>query len=215
MTEKQFFDWLRTHQANKKLTQDMVDGANELLAVMGTDEVKNILTKINEWGDKPLMTISEQGLQMINAFEGFRASPYKDLAGVATIGYGSTYYLDRNGNRTPVTMKDKPITRAQAKQLKQQTINSDFSPAVNLLFADEIRQGTLTQNMFDALVSLAYNIGVKGLQGSSVYRYIKRGDYQKAGDAFLLWNKARINGRLKPVQGLTNRRKEERALFFA
>ncbi len=49
MTEKQFFDWLRTHQANKKLTQDMVDGANELLAVMGTDEVKNILTKINEW----------------------------------------------------------------------------------------------------------------------------------------------------------------------
>ncbi len=69
--------------------------------------------------------------------------------------------------------------------------------------------------MFDALVSLAYNIGIRGLKGSSVYRYIKRGQYDKAGEAFLLWNKARINGRLKAVTGLTNRRLKEKELFLS
>ncbi len=215
MTEKEFFDWLRSHQANKKLTQSMVDGANELLAVVGTEKVKDILTDINDWHDVPTMSISEKGLQMINAFEGFRAKPYRDVAGVATIGYGSTYYLDKHGKRTGVTMKDKPISQPQAKALKERVINADFAPAINLLFADEIDKGELTQNMFDALVSFAYNLGIRSLKGSSIYRHIKRGDYKKAGDSFLLWNKARVNGRLQPVQGLKNRRKNERELFLS
>ena len=48
MTELElFFDWLRTKQSNKKLTQNMVDGVNELLALMSIEELKESLQKIN------------------------------------------------------------------------------------------------------------------------------------------------------------------------
>ena len=41
MTELElFFDWLRTKQSNKKLTQTMVDGVNELLALMSIEDLK-------------------------------------------------------------------------------------------------------------------------------------------------------------------------------
>ena len=51
MTELELFDWLRTKQANKKLTQTMVDGVNELLALMSIEDLKESLQKINGWDD--------------------------------------------------------------------------------------------------------------------------------------------------------------------
>lgn len=59
-----------------------------------------------------------------------------------------------------------------------------------------------------ALVSLAYNIGTRGLCKSSVVRKLNAGDVQGACDAFLLFDRA--NGRY--IQGLHNRRVAERKL---
>ncbi len=215
LTEKDFFSWLRLNQDNGRLSQEMVDGANELIAIVGIKKTKSILSKLNGWQDFTLLEVSTKGVEMINDFEGFRSHVYFDVANVPTIGYGSTYYIADDGSRTSVTLEDKPITEQQAHEIKKRVLNTDFAPAVNLLFADEIKAGKLSQNMFDALVSLAYNIGIRGLKGSSVYRYIKRGKFKQAGDAFLLWNKSRVHGRLTEVKGLTKRRKAERALFLA
>lgn len=212
MTETEFFDWLRDQQENDKLSQTMVDGANELLALIEPDKLKASLMKVNSWGDDIYMKLSLHGAKLLNQFEGFRSLPYKDQAGVATIGFGSTYY--ENGRR--VSMSDKPITRDQAYKIKQYTVSKDFAPAVNMMFDEEIDSGKITQNMFDALVSLAYNIGVRGLKGSSIYRHIKAGNYQSAGDAFLAWNKVR-NPRTRKLEfnrGLHNRRTKERELFL-
>ncbi|WP_230657762.1 lysozyme [Psychrobacter sp. I-STPA10] len=214
MTEEEFFNWLREHQDNGRLTQDMVDGANEVLALIGTTKLMLALEKINGWKDEDKtkqMKLSKSGSDFIKQYEKFVAHPYRDAVGVWTIGYGNTYYE----NRKSVSMSDKPITEKRASELKQNIINMDFAPAVNLLFADEIAEGKITQNMFDALVSLAYNIGTRGLAGSSVVRYIKAGDYKKAGDSFLLWNKGRVRGDLVELKGLTRRRKDERAMFLA
>lgn len=219
--DKQFFDWMRAQQHDQRLTQDMVDGANELLALMSTDELKQALQKINGWYDSQAnasalpMSLSQRGVDLIAEFEGFRSAPYLDSVGVPTIGYGNTYYLNDGGSRTPVTLQDAAISKAQAHNLKQQVINADFAPAVNLMFADEIAKGAISQNQFDALVSLAYNIGVRGLKGSSVYRHIKSGNVTAAADAFMKWNKGRVNGRLTPIKGLTRRRQKERELFLA
>ncbi len=215
MNEKDFFTWLRLNQDNGRLTQEMVDGANELIAIVGIKKTKKILSKLNGWQDFTPLKVSTNGVEMINDFEGFRSHAYLDVASVPTIGYGSTYYIADDGTRTDVTLEDKPITEQMAHEIKKRVLNTDFAPAVNLLFVDEIKAGKLSQNMFDALVSLAYNIGIRGLKGSSVYRYIKRGKYDKAGNAFLLWNKARVHGRLTEVTGLTKRRKAERDLFLA
>lgn len=214
MSEKEFFDWLRSQQKNKRLTQEMVDGANELLALMTAEELQQSLIKLNNWqaqNDGVGMQLSEQGFDLIAEFESFVAQPYKDAVGVWTIGYGNTYYLD--GRK--VTANDEPLTKQQAVDLKRAIINKDFAPAVNLMFAEEIEQGKITQNMFDALVSLAYNIGTRGLAGSSVYKHIKAGNFQEASNAFLSWNKGRVNGKLVELKGLTRRRKAERDLFLA
>lgn len=63
-----------------------------------------------------------------------------------------------------------------------------------------------------AAVSLAYNIGVAGYCKSTAARRFNAGDYRGGCEAFMSWNKARVGGALRPVQGLTNRRVRERAI---
>lgn len=63
-----------------------------------------------------------------------------------------------------------------------------------------------------AAVSLAYNIGVAGFCRSTAARRFNAGDIRGGCEAFMPWNKARVNGVLRPVQGLTNRRARERAM---
>lgn len=63
-----------------------------------------------------------------------------------------------------------------------------------------------------AAVSLAYNIGVAGYCGSTAAKRFNAGNYRGGCDAFMAWNKARVDGVLRPVLGLTNRRARERAM---
>lgn len=63
-----------------------------------------------------------------------------------------------------------------------------------------------------AVTRLTFNIGVAGYCGSSIARRFKAGDLRGGCDAFLLWDKARVNGRIQQVRGLTNRRQSERAM---
>lgn len=213
MTDKAFFDWLRDQQENDKLTTDMVNGANELLALTDPETLQASLMKVNGWGDDVYMQLSLAGAEQVNDFEGFSSKPYRDTAGVPTIGFGSTYY--ENGKR--VSMSDPAISRERGHEIKRHVVSKDFAPAVNMMFDDEIDSGKITQNMFDALVSLSYNIGIPRLKGSSVYRHIKAGNFAKAADSFLLWNKVR-NPRTRELefsQGLYNRRQKEKKLFLA
>jgi lysozyme len=64
---------------------------------------------------------------------------------------------------------------------------------------------SLTQNQFDACVSLAFNIGARGFQGSTVVHRLAAGDRAGAADAFLMWN--------HPPE-LAGRRRAERAQFL-
>ena len=68
----------------------------------------------------------------------------------------------------------------------------------------------LTQNQYDALVSLSYNIGSNAFKNSTLLKKLNSGDYKGAAEQFLVWNK--VNS--KRVQGLVNRREAERNLFL-
>lgn len=63
-----------------------------------------------------------------------------------------------------------------------------------------------------AALSLTYNIGVGAFCRSSVRQRFDRGDVIGGCNGFLAWNKARVNGVLRPVAGLTARRQRERTL---
>lgn len=153
------------------------------------------------------MKISDKGLKLIQEFESFVPKPYLDSAKVWTIGYGSTYYP----NGKSVTRYDKPITREHAESIQKNVIENDFEKELNSLLKKEIDRGFINQNMFDALVSLTYNIGITNFKKSSVLRHIRNGDKNSAGDSFLLWKMA--GG--KVLNGLINRRKKERSLFLS
>jgi lysozyme len=93
---------------------------------------------------------------------------------------GNTYYLD--GKK--VTMKDKPLTLEQAKTLGNATANN-FASQV-----DTVVKSAVNQNQFDALVSLAYNIGINGFKKSTVLKLVNKNPADpKIKDAFLMWTK--------------------------
>jgi lysozyme len=138
--------------------------------------------------------------QLIKKWEGCRLSAYKCAAGVWTIGYGHTKSVKAGDKWTQQQADDALDTEVNA--LRETLFK--LAPALR----DE------PAHRVDACVSLAYNIGATAFANSSVCRFIKAKRYQDAADAFLLWNKARVNGKLKVVDGLTNRRHDERRLFM-
>lgn len=147
------------------------------------------------------MEISENGINFIKQYEGFRSDPYLDSAGIPTIGYGTICYLDG----TRVTMDDPPINEMQAQGYLQNNINGKCAVLNNIITVD------LNQNQYDALCSLAYNIGINAFKNSTLLKDLNNSDYQGAYAQFLVWDKA--GGQVN--QGLLNRRKAEQALFIS
>jgi len=82
-----------------------------------------------------------------------------------------------------------------------------------LEFAADVRatigSAPTEQHEFDALVSLAYNVGMGNLRSSTLLRKHKAGDKAGAAAEFARWNKA--SGRV--MAGLTRRRAAESQLY--
>lgn len=143
------------------------------------------------------MKTSANGINMICGFEGLELKAYDDGVGVWTIGYGTTII---NGIKVK---KGDTCTIEQAKSYMAQDLKK-FESAV-----DTSVKVTITQNQFDALVSLAYNIGTSAFKSSTLLKKLNAKDYKGAAAQFDRWNRA--SG--KVMQGLVNRRAKERKLF--
>lgn len=139
-----------------------------------------------------------KGLALIKSFEKCRLQAYmptpKDRP---TIGWGST---------GPDIKMGMTWTQAQADQRFAADLNK-FERGVLLV----IGATPTTQNQFDAMVSLAYNIGEDGFAKSSVARYHRAGDKKRAAASFALWNKQAG----KVLGGLVRRRAEEAKLYLS
>jgi len=143
------------------------------------------------------MDVSQKCIDVIKEMEGCRLRAYQDVVGVWTIGFGDTE------NVYPGLV----ITQQEAEDRLRNRLNRDFIPGV----MKALGGAPVTQSQFDALVSLAYNIGVGGLARSTVIREHVAGNYQAAADAFRMWNKA--GGQV--LSGLVRRRDAERALYLS
>lgn len=138
--------------------------------------------------------IGAKGLALIKQFEGLELKAYKDAVGVLTIGYGST---------GPHVKPGMVITEAEAEALLKKDL-ARFEAAVNRL-----TDGRATQNQFDAMTSLAFNVGEANLAGSTLLKLHNAGDYAGAANQFGRWNHA--GGRV--LAGLTRRRAAEALLY--
>ena len=187
------FDFLRK-MSGGKLTQKQVDAANQVIANTAGSMVARMLgIAVDE------MSVSNLGVDLICGFEGKRLVAYDDGVGVWTIGFGTTIYP--NGIKVK---KGDTCTEAQAKEYMAHDLKK-FELAVS-----NVVTVPLSQNQFDALVSLAYNIGTNAFKNSTLVKKLNAGDYQGAADQFTVWNK----GGGKVLQGLVNRRAKERELFL-
>lgn len=145
------------------------------------------------------MTASDACLSLIKQFEGFRARPYLCPAGVATCGYGSTFYADGS----PVKITDPLISQADGEALLMETLGQ-YEAAVN----DGVTV-LLAQCQFDALVDFAYNCGAGNFRSSTLLKMLNANDIDGASLQFARWNKG--GGVVLP--GLVRRREAERLLF--
>jgi lysozyme len=140
------------------------------------------------------MKIGKAGLKLLKEFEGCKLAAYLDVAGVWTIGWGHTRTA-REGMK---------ISQAEADRLLRSDIE-EFEAAVWDACVE-----VPNQHQFDAMVSLAFNVGAAGFRRSSVLRLHNRGNFTGAAKAFGMWNKA--GGQVRA--GLTRRRAAESALYL-
>ena len=189
---KQIFDFLRKISGGK-LTQKQVEAADKLIAT-AYDDVAGMLGIATD-----VMSTSQNGIDLISSFEGCELKAYLCPAKVWTIGFGTTVYP--NGVKVK---KGDSYTLEQAKQFKAHDLKR-FEKTVN-----DLVKVPLTQNQFDALVSLTYNIGTGAFEKSTLLKKLNAGDYQGAADQFTVWNK----GGGKVLQGLVNRRAKEKEVFL-
>jgi len=144
----------------------------------------------------------ELAAALCRQFEGYRAKPYICPAGVATIGYGSTYYADKR----KVTLEDAPMDEPTARALLMIELEHTYLPGVlrncPILITD-VRK-------CNAVVDWCYNLGTGRLQTSTLKRKINAQDWEGAAEQLILWTKG--GGRELP--GLVKRRKAEKELFL-
>lgn len=143
-----------------------------------------------------VLSTSKDGQELIRHYEGLRLTSYKDSVGVWTVGYGDT---------GPSVVEGVTITKAEADRRLAARLSREFEPGVRAALKQKP-----TQWQFDAMVSLAYNVGVKNFQGSTLVRKFNAGDAMGAADQFPLWQNA--GGR--SLKGLRRRRAAERAFFL-
>jgi len=142
--------------------------------------------------------ISDMGLKLIKAYEGYRPVDRTLVSGQRVVGYGHRLMNED----TVVLSKD------QAEEL----LKDDLAPFIDMV--NENVHAPLSQSQFDALVSFAYNIGPKAFLKSDTLRALNNGRPLDAANGFDIWRKSEIDGKVYVVDALMRRRTAEKALFL-
>ena len=132
----------------------------------------------------------------VAGWEGCKLEPYEDVVGVWTCGYG--HVLKPGESR-------EPWTQHQADQVLDDDLATHGGRLRPFLLAEP------TQQQFDALLSLAFNVGVGAVGKSGLMSLHNTGDHARCADRFRVWCMA--GG--KEVPGLRKRREAERAIYLS
>jgi lysozyme len=139
------------------------------------------------------MKCSEKGIAFIKAREACKLTAYRDGGGVWTIGVGHTGKAVHQG---------QTITQFEADELLRMDLDDHD---ISRLLKVETKQ-----HEYDAMTSLAFNIGMERFRGSTVLKRHNLGNHVGAANAFPLWRYD--NG--KVIAGLVRRRELERKLYL-
>jgi GH24 family phage-related lysozyme (muramidase) len=144
---------------------------------------------------------SQEILDQIKRWEGFRATAYPDADGMS-IGYGT--FIDTPEEQY---LLNATITEAEAHDL--------FERDVDVVVADLRRliRVPLTQSQFDALVSFRYNVRPSSVENSTLLSRLNVGDYNVQNEFLKFVNARNGDGELIRLEGLVRRRRLEADWF--
>lgn len=175
-------------------------------------KIKSARNKIKSLRHTQPTEISDAGVDFISSFEGYVPSPAPDPVGYCTVGFG---HLIRYGPcRTEDRKRFGILSYEQALDLLKSDLK-EYSDGVSRYVTRPI-----TQSMFDALVSFAYNNGLGAFQSSTLLRVVNGAfDLQdpptkkEIRAQFARWVNAGSPPR--PLAGLVRRRRAEADLFYS
>ena len=205
----------------------MFTNGDKILSVIGTDNfMKSELVANPELGkllkdklekspfkDATTLKVSKKGWESVKQEEGDPRNPgdpvlkaYMIGDGMITVGWGHAEPVSKSKFKV-----GQVITREEATKLLKEDLK-EAADGVRKIFKqwkDDGIERKITQDQFDALVSMAINLGVSGLRRSDVIRNIKKGDYKTAGETI---KKQSLS---KKFSGLKSRRERESKLFLS
>ena len=155
--------------------------------------------------------LSYNGFRFIKGYEGFtHTGSYLNGESFRTVGYGFTETSNPEGYNAH---KPFPCTEVKASELYGQLIDEYASRVWQQCQADGIAD-LLTYYMFDAMVSLAWNVGVGGFltYDSSPYQLIRVNPLNPQIES--VWKSFATTGGGVPMQGLVLRREAEANIYF-
>jgi lysozyme len=141
------------------------------------------------------MTALDLLVAMLKRFEGCRLVAYRDVGGVLTIGYGETAGV------TEGMVWTQEYAERRLRERAAWFLAKVISMCPNL---------ATRPYKAAACACLAYNIGTGAFFASTVRQCTARGEYARAAERFVLWNK--VKGVV--VAGLTRRRLAEKATYL-
>ena len=150
-------------------------------------------------------TVSEAGKSLVKKFEGLHkvttegdVRAYRCPAGRWTLGWGHCKGV-KSGMRATVE---------ECEKFLQEDLNEAGAMVSRFVHVP------LSQQQYDALASFVFNIGGgANFQNSTLLKKLNQGLYDDVPEQIMRWNKARVEGVLTPLKGLTRRRTAEAALF--
>src|ERR1039458_4979360 len=122
------------------------------------------------------MQLSEEGLEFVGKFGGFRDHVYRDVAGFPTIGYGHLV--------KPTESFPAGLTEPQAAAILATDVQQAEEAVARLV------KVALTQGQFDALVDFCFNLGAGRLAGSTLLRELNAGHHDAAAQQLFAWDHA-------------------------
>ena len=158
------------------------------------------------------MKVSARCKEMIKHHEGVRYRPYICPARLHTIGVGHVLYPDQG--RLPLDQRDAyPLQPEDQRTFSRAEVDGILSADLSRFEAGiaKLFPMVLTQGQNDALCSFAFNLGLGGVQRSTLRQKVLRGEIEAAANEFLKFTRG--GGKILP--GLVKRRNDERALFLS
>jgi len=155
-----FFKYFKGEEGGQPQQSDAVGILYQAMPSSLLDDGCAWIKRYRETPPAPISTggIPQAAVDLIKEFEGFRSAPYNDGVGVATIGFGATFYE----NGTKVSYSDQPITEARGEELLKYHLEYFWNTQeASIPYWSEMSDGQR-----GCLLSFSYNIGAN-FYGSS------------------------------------------------